>query len=538
MKAVEKMIRRFSTGFSAGVFARCAEAAFPRIVFALLAAFASPSLARAAAAFEPTRPNVIVVLANDVGYGDLSCYGARHVVTPNLDRLAAQGCRFTDAHSAASTGTPSRRAFVTGVYSWRQAAGAFLTPGDAALTLAPGTTTVASLLKQAGYRTGVVGVWHLGLGPEGGPNWNGEITPGPLDLGFDSAFILPTPGDCAPTVFVENRRVVGLDPRDPLRVNYQEKIGNEPTGRENPEQLKLQHSRTHTHDMTIVNGIGRFGWMSGGQAARWRDEEVTATLNAKAEKFLADNKDGPFFLLVAPHSIHVPRVPHPRFQGASSSGPRGDALLELDDSVGKLLARLDELRLNDRTLFVFTSVNGGLLDDGYRDVGRTSYSPNAPLRGSKGTLFEGGTRVPFLVRWPGHIRPGTTSDALLAQLDLPASFAALAGAKIPAGECRDSVNLLPVLLGAAGVGRENLVTHHSGTKGPFGLRLGLWKLLQPGSTPAYIKYGDGRIPTRSPVFPELYNLRSDLAETIDLAELEHAKLRELQALLAQLRSER
>ena len=537
MNARAKMFRRTNGADGEAHFTR-AGAVFSATVSALalmLALLVSP---RAAGAFEPTRPNVIVVLASDVGYGDLGCYGARHVATPNLDRLAEQGCRFTDAHSSASTGTPSRRAFLTGVYSWRQTAGAFNTVGDSALTIAPGTATVASLMKQAGYRTGIVGVWHLGLGPEGGPNWNGEIGPGPLDLGFDHAFILPAPGDCVPTVFVENRRVAGLDPRDPLRVNYQEKIGGEPTGREKPAQLTLAPSRTHTHDMTIVNGVGRFGWMTGGQAARWRDEDLAATLNAKAEKFIVENQAAPFFLLLAPHSIHVPRVPSARFRGTTTGGARGDALRELDDNVGKILAKLDELRLGDRTLFVFTSVNGGLLDDGYRDFGRANYSPNAPLRGSKGTLFEGGTRVPFIARWSGHIRPGTTSDALLAQLDLPATFAALAGAKIPPGQCRDSLNVLPALLGAASVARENLITHHSGTKGPFGLRQNLWKLIQPGPTPAYIKAGEGRIATKSPVFPQLYNLRSDLAEGIDLAESDHDKLRELQALLARLRGER
>ena len=209
---------------------------------------------------EKSRPNIIVLLADDIGYGDLSCYGAKLVQTPSLDRLAREGRRFTDAHSPASTCSPSRRALLTGGYSWRQQAGSAIMTGDAALSIKPGSVTLPSMLKQAGYTTGIVGKWHLGLGNESGPNWNDGIKPGPLEVGFDYAFFFPATGDRVPCVFIENHNVVGLDPNDPIAVSYVKKIGNEPTGKENPELLKLKS--THGHDSTIINGVGRIGWMS------------------------------------------------------------------------------------------------------------------------------------------------------------------------------------------------------------------------------------------------------------------------------------
>jgi arylsulfatase A-like enzyme len=472
------------------------------------------------------KPNIIFLLADDIGYGDLSCYGAKHVKTPNLDRLAAQGRRFTDAHSPAATCTPTRRALVTGVYSWRQRPGSSIAPGDAAMTIEPGSTTIASLLKSAGYRTGIVGKWHLGLGPEGGPDWNGDIKPSPLDLGFDSSFIMAATGDRVPTVFIENRRVVGLDPEDPIRVSYNAKIGSDPTGMENPELLKLKH--THGHDMTIVNGVGRIGWMSGGNAARWKDEEMSDTFAAKALRFIEDHKAGPFFLYYATHNIHVPRVPNPRFKGTSEAGTRGDAIHELDDAVGKVMAKLDELKLADNTLFIFTSDNGGVMDDGYEDVGGFDYHPNAPLRGTKGTLYEGGHRVPFIARWPGRIAAGSESPALMALLDLPATFAALTGAVIPAGQCADSINTLPALLGETeDSARREFVAHVGGTEGPFCLRADQWKYIPPGG-------GHAREKGESALQPQLYDLATDPAEEINLATSQPAKLREMQALLARL----
>lgn len=486
----------------------------------------------AAIATAAEKPNILLIMADDIGYGDLSCYGAKHARTPNLDRLAREGRRFLDAHSPASTCTPTRRALLTGVYSWRQQPASGILPGDAPLGIQPGSVTLPSLLKQAGYFTGVVGKWHLGLGGPAaedgsgkGPDWNGDIKPGPGEVGFDSTFIMAATGDRVPTVYVENHRIVGLDPADPISVSYKNKVGTEPTGKENPELLKLKH--THGHDMTIVNGVGRIGWMTGGKTARWRDEDMADTFAKKAIAFLevaAAKKDTPFFLYFATHGIHVPRVPHERFKGVSGHGIRADAIHELDDTVGQVLAALEKNGQLDKTLILFTSDNGGVMDDGYEDFAPGGYQMNAPLRGTKGTLFEGGHRVPFLARWPGKVKVGE-SAALIAHLDLPATFAALTGTAVPEGAYRDSVNVLPALLGESDKGRDRFIAHTGGTRGPLMIRQGDWKFIQPGGG----NYGQAARGGETKPTPKgmLFNLGNDLAEKNNLVEQHPDKAKEL-----------
>jgi arylsulfatase A-like enzyme len=486
-------------------------------------------LGATARAAEPP-PNVILIYADDVGWGDLGSYGATRVQTPNLDRLAREGLRFTDAHSAAATCTPSRYAMLSGEYAWRRR-GTDVLPGDAALILEPGRSTLASILKGAGYATGVVGKWHLGLGPgPGKTDWNGDVVPGPLELGFDYAFLMPATGDRVPTVYVENRRVVGLDPADPMRVSFAGPVGDEPTGSARPDLLRVHPS--HGHDMTIVNGISRIGFMSGGRAARWKDEEMADVFAAKALAFVERNKDRPFFLYLATHDIHVPRVPHARFAGQTPMGPRGDVIAELDGTVGEILAGLDRLGLARNTLVVFSSDNGPVVDDGYRDDAVEklgNHRPAGPWRSGKYSKFEAGTRIPFLVRWPARVKPGVSS-ALVCQVDFPATFAALVGRELADADAPDSIDVLPALLGESQAGRDHLVEQGRG----LALREGSWKLIPPSDGAAFSR--DTRIETGNDVRFQLYDLAADPGETKNLAPEQPERVESMTKRLEQIRS--
>jgi arylsulfatase A-like enzyme len=465
------------------------------------------------------QPNIVLIYADDLGYGDVGCYGATAVRTPNIDRLASEGLRFTDAHAAAATCTPSRYAMLTGEYAWRQK-GTGILPGDAALIIEPGRVTLPSMLKNAGYTTGVVGKWHLGLG-RGRPDWNREIKPGPLEIGFDYCYIIPATGDRVPCVFVENHHVVGYDPADPIQVDYKKKVGDDPTGAERPDLLTWKTTPGLGHDNTIVNGISRIGFMSGGKAARWHDEDTADVLTQQAEKFIARNHEKPFFLYFATHDIHVPRVPHPRFRGNTKMGPRGDVIAEFDWSVGKILGTLEALRLADNTLVILSSDNGPVVKDGYMDDAVEkidSHKPAGPLRGGKSTPFEGGTREPFVVRWSKHVPAGKTSEALICQIDLLASLAALTQQKLPNRAAPDSVNVLPALLGQSPHGRDTLVEQGRN----IALRQGTWKYIEP------LKRADGG-------GPQLYNLADDIAEQHNLAKKFPEKVKELSRELDKIR---
>jgi arylsulfatase A-like enzyme len=462
----------------------------------------------------PRNPNIVFIVADDLGFGDTGVYGATKIPTPNVDRLGREGLRFTDAHATSATCTPSRYAFLTGQYPWRKA-GTGILPGDAPLIIDPNHATLASILKTAGYRTAVVGKWHLGLGGPGGADWNGEIKPGPNELGFDYSFIMAATGDRVPCVYIENHRVAGLDPKDPIKVSYEMPVDNEPTGKTHPELMKMKLSSGH--DGTIVDGISRIGFMSGGTAARWKDEDRADILIGKAVDFIRQSTNAPFFLYFATHDPHVPRVPHPRFVGKSGCGVRGDVIVEFDWCVGEIIAAVEKIKTNPSeagrdTLIILTSDNGPVLDDGYRDGSirdLNGHKPAGPLRGGKYSIYEGGTRVPFIVWWPKRVKPGVT-DALICLMDLPASLGALTGGKIPPGDAPDSANVLSALLGESKVGREKLVEHDGARV--FGYRDGVWKFIAP------IKGGmasRGASPD-----PQLYNLGHDLGEATNLAPAE------------------
>jgi arylsulfatase A-like enzyme len=493
-------------------------------ILRLLALCTMPLLPHVADAVD--RPNVILIYADDVGYGDLGCYGATGVDTPNLDRLARTGLRFTSAYASASTCTPSRYSLLTGEYAFRNR-DAIILPGNAPLIIDPAKPTVASLLKSRGYTTGLVGKWHLGLGQAAEPlDWNGQIAPGPRELGFGYSFHMAATGDRVPTVYIENGRIVNLDPNDPVQVSYQEKIGEDPTGISHPQLLRVQADEQHAK--TIVDGTSRIGYMTGGRAARWTDEEMPDTFLDKALDFISDHQDEPFFLYYATHENHVPRLPHPRFRGASSLGVRGDAIAQLDWSVGVLIEELQRLGIARNTLILFSSDNGPVLYDGYYDGAiekNGDHKPAGPWRGGKYSAWEGGTRMPLIAWWPG-IKPGL-SDALISQVDFLASLASLTGARVPDGRAVDSRDLMDVLLGKSDQGRDQLV--QQGVK-MHAIRRGAWKYLPKGQVTNRGKIG---VFDRE-VIPEpgaLFYLPEDPAEQNNLASLYPAKVRELKALL-------
>jgi len=458
------------------------------------------------------KPNIILIYADDLGYGDVSCYGATKVKTPNIDRVAKQGIRFTNAHATAATCTPSRFSLMTGQYAWRKS-GTGIAPGDAALIIPTDQVTLPGVLKKSGYQTGAVGKWHLGLGPQGGPDWNGDIKPGPLELGFTYSFILPATGDRVPCVYVENHRIVGLNPNDPVQVSYSSPVGNEPTGKAHPELLKMKFS--HGHDQTIVNGVSRIGYMSGGKAARWVDEDMADVLTQKAAQFIEANQKSPFFLYFATHDIHVPRLPHSRFAGKSGLGPRGDAILQLDWCVGEVLKTLDQLTLSDNTLLIISSDNGPVVDDGYQDEAVTKlngHQPAGPLRGGKYSAFDGGTRVPFIVRWPGQVQAGV-SDALFSQVDLLATLASLTGQKLGTSDAPDSFVALDALLGQTKKGRDYVV--EQALDGTLSLLKEAWKYIAPSGGPKINENTHTELGNDPQ--PQLYNLKTDLGETQNVA---------------------
>lgn len=476
------------------------------------------------------KPNIILIYADDLGYGDLSCYGASRIKTPNIDRVAAEGLRFTNAHATSATCTPSRYSLMTGQYAWRKT-GTGIAPGDAALLIPTNRITLPGMLQRAGYQTGVVGKWHLGLGPQGGPDWNGDIKPGPLEIGFNYSFLLPATGDRVPCVYVENHRIVGLNPNDPVQVSYKDPIGNEPTGKANPELLKMKYS--HGHDQTIINGVSRIGYMSGGKAARWVDEEMADVLTGKVNQFLEANQKTPFFVYFSTHDIHVPRMPHSRFVGKSGMGPRGDAILQLDWCVGEVMKTVERLGLKDKTLVVISSDNGPVVDDGYADdaVAKLgTHKPAGPLRGGKYSAFDAGTRIPFIVRWPGKVKPGT-SDALVSQIDLLASWAALTGQKLDKTEATDSQNTLTAFLGKDSKGRDYVI--EQALNNTLSIRKGNWKYIEPSKGPAIQKNTNTELGNHPE--PQLYDLKKDLGETTNVAAQHPEVVRSLKTLLQSLK---
>ncbi len=468
-----------------------------------------PLLAAGACAKKaPERPNVIVVIADDMGYGDLSVNGSTAIQTPHLDQIANQGIRFTNGYATSATSTPSRYAMFTGMYPWKNKRARIL-QGDAPLLIPTDVPTWPKMMQEAGYATAAIGKWHLGMG-DGNVDWNKQITPSANTVGFDYTNLIAATNDRVPTVFVKNGLVEGLDPNDPIYVSYKKNFEGEPTAISNPE-LMTTMTWHHGHNNTVVNGIPRIGYMKGGEKARWVDENMADYFIGEVKDFLDANKEKPFFLYYGLHQPHVPRAPHSRFVGSTKLGPRGDAVVEADWCVGELMAYLEELGIADNTLVLFSSDNGHVLQDGYNDgadllIG--DHKPSGGMRGGKYSLFAGGTHVPFMAYWKGHIEP-KVSHAMVCQMDFFASIAELIGMEVPAG--LDSENVLDAFMGKSDKGRDELVVEASGK---LAFRSGKYAMIPPYKGQRFNETGNelGNLPTFS-----LFDLDKDFAQTTDIA---------------------
>lgn len=465
---------------------------------------------------ENTKPNIVLIYADDLGYGDLSCYGATKVNTPNIDRLAKEGRRFTDAHSPSAVCTPSRYGLLTGIYPHRRGL-----KGPAMLRepliIDTKRTTIATLMKEQGYATTIIGKWHLGFGNKKPTDWNQPLKPGPLEVGFDSFFGVPVVNSHPPFVYVQDHSVVGYDKNDPF----------------------VDRKQAETQEIFEKMGTKTIG---GADKAHelYDDYKVGTTMREKAIEFIQQNKDNPFFLYLPTTNIHHPFTPAKQFIGSSQCGLYGDFIHELDWIVGGVIDTLDKLHLSENTLVIFTSDNGGMLNIGGQEAWAKGHRLNGDLLGFKFGVWEGGHRIPFIAKWPGKIQADTVSDSLICSVDLFATFAKLFNRPLNQNEGLDSVDLTPVLLGSGKeIVRDHLLydpskeTHKS-------IRYKNWVYIparnEGGFTGAkrgghsfggaaahtFTKHVnsdivDGKIKPNAPM-AQLYNLKEDLSQTNNVIE--------------------
>ncbi len=485
---------------------------------------------------DPQKPNVIVILADDLGYGDLKCYGAKNVETPHVDKLASEGIRFTNAHTVAATSTPSRYSLLTGEYAWRRP-DTDIAAGDVKMIIRPEQYTMADMFKSAGYATAAIGKWHLGLGDKtGGQDWNAPLPAALGDLGFDYHYIMAATADRVPCVFIENGKVANYDPSDPIEVSYTKNFPGEPTGKDNPELLYNLHP-SNGHDMSIVNGISRIGFMKGGGKALWKDENIADSIAVHAIDFIKQHKDEPFFMYFATNDVHVPRFPHDRFRGKNPMGLRGDAIAQFDWTVGQLMETLDQLGLTENTLIILSSDNGPVVDDGYKDKAEellNGHTPSGPWRGNKYSAFEGGTAVPVIVRWPQKIKKTGDSDVLMSQIDWLASLGALINARLPKGSAPDSYDRLGNLIGTDKTDRPWIV--EQSMNHTLSVRTKDWKYIEPNDDPTTFMKAE-KIETGNLNVPQLYEMEK-VSEQENVAEKYPKKVFELQTILRQVRNKR
>jgi len=463
------------------------------------------------------KPNIIIIYTDDLGYGDVSANGSTTIATPNIDKLANGGVRFTRGYASSATCTPSRYALLTGRYPWR-GKNIQILPGTAPLIIGQEQITIPKMLKEEGYHTAIVGKWHLGLG-NGHVDWNKKITPCPNDVGFDYSYIMAATQDRVPSVYIENGKVDKLDPKDPIKINYNKNIDGQPSGKNNPELLTMKWH--HGHNQSIINGIPRIGFMTGGKAARWKDTDMADHFLTKAKNYVKTHKNEPFFLYYAMQQPHVPRTPHPRFKGKTGMGPRGDVIYEADWCIGQLLNTLEEEGVLENTLIFFSSDNGPVLNDGYYDdavkkIGK--HKPSGDFRGGKYSLYDAGTHVPFFVYWKGTIK-ASISDALVCQIDILSSLAAMLG-NDKKGE--DSQVLIDTFLGKTNKGRQELILE---ANKKTALIKDNWVMIPPYKGAR--RNLDVNIELGNASWYQLFDLSQDVGQKQNLAKSKPKKLEEM-----------
>lgn len=335
-------------------------------------------------------------------------------------------------------------------------------------------------------------------------------------LGFDYSYIFPATNDRVPCVYVENSQVVNLDANDPISVSYDNEcpFDDIKTGTKNPELLRMNYS--HGHNQSIVNGVGRIGYMRGGEKATWKDEDLAEAFLEKSKSFINENEDQPFFLFYTLHQPHVPRLPSARFLNSTKLGPRGDVIAELDWCVGGLTDYLASRNLLENTIIIFSSDNGPVLDDGYKDDAESlngAHLPAGPLRGGKYSKFEGGARIPLIVSWKGNIK-SQTSQALLSQVDFMASFAKMLNVKLEESDAPDSQEMIDVILGEKQEGREDLL--FESVSGGEVLRQGKWAYLSPSPGPQVNVYTNTEL--GNSLDHQLYNMDYDINQRKNVAQ--------------------
>ncbi|WP_404308130.1 sulfatase family protein [Neorhodopirellula lusitana] len=498
--------------------------------FGCLSAFGNAALAAPAesANSRQSPPNILVIYADDLGFGDLGCYNAKSKIpTPHLDRLAAQGMRFTDGHSSSGICTPSRYALLTGRHHWRDFHGIVQAFGESVFQ--PERLTMPEMLRDSGYQTAAIGKWHLGWDwnaikkpgakpiqsgkrPEWGPeafDWSKSIPDGPLAHGFDHYF-----GDTVvnfpPYCWIQDDRVV-----------------EPPTERMDTSKWKAIKE-------------GRWECRPGPMAAGWDPYQNIPTTTQRGVDYIKSQakSNQPFFLYFAFPSPHAPIVPNDEFDGKSQAGPYGDFVVETDASCGRLLKALEESGQADNTLVVFTADNGPEKYAYERDI-QTGHWSSYPLRGLKRDMYEGGHHVPYIVKWPGTVEAGTVCDALVSQIDLMATFASIVGSTLPDSAAEDSHNIVPLLQGSPDAVRSTHI--HNTSKDRYAIRHGDWLLIdgKNGYVSGRNKDWETRheYPADDEQAVELYNLKTDLGQRHNKASENPERVADLKKRLQRIREQ-